>query len=634
MAEPVAIQKFVDADLDVDTLEAAVNEDKIITARLGREYASVPMASRLLVENGLLGARPFSTYAKMTAPDVDPPLVDGDYAIVTNDGDLAKNGVYEKVGGTWAYIKYNPSSQIISQVNELFKFEPADVVSINPANNIYNPAHNKPTFYVRASSRQISISSTTESTIVTVNPGSTYLINTDAHDDFLAASLSNSDSYMTGLQLVAAKPETIAPGVSRIVVPNGYSFLYLNVVVGSTLNIKTSLIINEYEGAIKNIAGAALSDKNAVKKNDLSFADNPNLFNINGDVVDGYYVTNAGSSPGKIREYAGASIAVIPVNPSTEYVIDALDMRSDVFTASVSSSLGQLLNKTTQKLILADSSDNTKIITTPSDAYYLFVTLKLPSFNFNITDTINVFKRDAISSIDGYQLKDSKARNDLEQVKKLGSKLLNSKWIAVGDSITEHNFRSNKNYHDYIADDIKSLTVINYGISGTGYFDRYNIADTITQTDFDYLTVFWGTNDWGNQKDTNKKPLGTFLDTGTATISGCINTALTGLLNKFYDKKIAVITPLPRLTNWGENSANNAYGYTLKQLVDLINRYCNHYSIPCLDLYHESNLPVWIPAANTKYFTAPAASTPDGLHPNDLGHEVIANKVKTFLESI
>lgn len=121
MAEPVAIQKFVDADLDVDTLEAAVNEDKIITARLGREYASVPMASRLLVENGLLGARPFSTYEKMTAADVDPPLVDGDYAVVTNDADLSKTGVYLKVSGIWERQKYNNPSLAALYTDERIK---------------------------------------------------------------------------------------------------------------------------------------------------------------------------------------------------------------------------------------------------------------------------------------------------------------------------------------------------------------------------------------------------------------------------------------------------------------------------------------------------------------------------------
>lgn len=111
MAEILTTQDFIDGRLDTRTLKEAVNEDKMIVSRLGKEYASVPMASRLLVENGLLGARGFSTYAKMTAPDVDPPLLDGDYAVVTNDSALDKNGVYQKISGEWVFANYNTMAQ-------------------------------------------------------------------------------------------------------------------------------------------------------------------------------------------------------------------------------------------------------------------------------------------------------------------------------------------------------------------------------------------------------------------------------------------------------------------------------------------------------------------------------------------
>lgn len=174
------------------------------------------------------------------------------------------------------------------------------------------------------------------------------------------------------------------------------------------------------------------------------------------------------------------------------------------------------------------------------------------------------------------------------------------------------------------------MTVYNYGISSTGYNGRYGVADTITEIP-DYVTVFLGTNDFWLVG--NNKPLGAFLDTGTATISGCINTCLLGLITKFFSKKIAVFTPLPRLDNWGSNAAPNAVGYTLEQLSTLIQRYAAHYSIPCLDLYHESNLPVYVPAGNSYYFTYPGGSEPDGVHPNDAGHIVMAAKIQAFLES-
>lgn len=103
MAELLTIQDSIDGRLDTQTLKEAVNEDKLIKSRLGKEYASVPMASRLLVENGLLGATPFSTYTAMTAS----ALVNGDYAVVTNDPVQVNNGIYEMRDGEWIKSRYN-----------------------------------------------------------------------------------------------------------------------------------------------------------------------------------------------------------------------------------------------------------------------------------------------------------------------------------------------------------------------------------------------------------------------------------------------------------------------------------------------------------------------------------------------
>lgn len=116
VAKLLTTQDMIEGHLDTQTLKEAVNEDKMVTSRLGKEYASVPMASRLLVENGLLGATPFSTHTAMTAST----LVDGDYAVVTNDTDIAKNGVYEKVGENWVYSKYN-TQQLVSDLSSVIK---------------------------------------------------------------------------------------------------------------------------------------------------------------------------------------------------------------------------------------------------------------------------------------------------------------------------------------------------------------------------------------------------------------------------------------------------------------------------------------------------------------------------------
>lgn len=112
MAELLTIQDSIDGRLDTQTLKEAVNEDKMITARLGREYASVPMASRLFVESGLLGATPYSTFAKMTTEGAES--VDGSYAVVTNEpiiNNIDKNGFYQKADGAWVFLEWNPIVQ-------------------------------------------------------------------------------------------------------------------------------------------------------------------------------------------------------------------------------------------------------------------------------------------------------------------------------------------------------------------------------------------------------------------------------------------------------------------------------------------------------------------------------------------
>lgn len=132
MAGAITMQGLIDASLDSDTLEAAVNEDKIITARLGREFASVPMASRLLVENGLLGATPFSAKSSMTASAAG----DGSYAIVTNDSTSANNGFYQKIAGSWVFLKWNPASQMQGYVDLNPLFKPQRLESTTVINNI------------------------------------------------------------------------------------------------------------------------------------------------------------------------------------------------------------------------------------------------------------------------------------------------------------------------------------------------------------------------------------------------------------------------------------------------------------------------------------------------------------------
>lgn len=213
------------------------------------------------------------------------------------------------------------------------------------------------------------------------------------------------------------------------------------------------------------------------------------------------------------------------------------------------------------------------------------------------------------------------------------SKWSGKKWIVIGDSITEVNERTTKNYHKFIAEDI-GCTVYNHGKSGTGWFTDWTNTGTgvtnlafykrldILEADADLITIFGGTNDWGQ----TGKPLvlGTYGDTDpNASLYGAIDYTLKELIKKYYDKKIAVFTPLPRNNNW----SNNSSGISMEQVSNAIIEMCNKYSIPVLDLYRVSNAYPHLDEFKLKYM-------PDGLHPNADFHSVLADKILNFINTI
>lgn len=205
------------------------------------------------------------------------------------------------------------------------------------------------------------------------------------------------------------------------------------------------------------------------------------------------------------------------------------------------------------------------------------------------------------------------------------------KWAVIGDSITEHaDDRSTKNYNEYI-EDYLGMTSINYGIGGTGYRVSYLGAPPIYKrldtfdTSCDLITVFAGTNDW-DENDEIEFILGELGDTDpTATFYGAIDYVLSGLISRFPTKRIAAFTPLPREKHWNEVSTQNTYN--LLDVADAIKNVCAKYSIPCLDLTRNSNF-------YSKNSTFREIYQPDGLHPNENGHKLVAEKILAFLNTL
>lgn len=140
--------------------------------------------------------------------------------------------------------------------------------------------------------------------------------------------------------------------------------------------------------------------------------------------------------------------------------------------------------------------------------------------------------------------------------------------------------------------------------------------------DCDLVVVFGGTNDFGH----GDAPIGTPDDRTEDTFWGACHVICEKLINRFPKSQIVFMGPLHRTTEdnpYGDNKPNPVA--TLYEYVDILKQVTRKYSIPFLDLMQVSGITPRVPALKELYM-------PDGLHPNDAGHALIAAKLKGFLE--
>lgn len=201
------------------------------------------------------------------------------------------------------------------------------------------------------------------------------------------------------------------------------------------------------------------------------------------------------------------------------------------------------------------------------------------------------------------------------------------RWAVFGDSLTAVNDTSLKFYHDYIKDKIECI-VDNYAYSGSGYSVAGSGVPFYTRVDQimvspppDVVTIFGSLNDLNS----DGLPLGTATDADTSTICGCMNLTFDTLINRLSINGIVpvvgVISPTPWMSRGLGNTSAEAYCAALESI-------CKAKGIPYLDLFHSSGLRPDIATCKTLMFDE------EGIHPNTLGHKVIAARVEKFLLSL
>lgn len=207
----------------------------------------------------------------------------------------------------------------------------------------------------------------------------------------------------------------------------------------------------------------------------------------------------------------------------------------------------------------------------------------------------------------------------------------------LGDSITQGAGTSapEKRYFEVMKKKYGLKAANGYGVGGTRiarqhtpseitvYDEYFSLrADKMTP-DADAVVVFGGTNDYGH----GDAPIGKFSDRTPDTFYGACHELFLKLINKYPGKPIIIMTPLHRETELEVHEKLDGGKYILSDYVDIIKEVARFYSLPVCDLFESSGIQPAVPVLK-EMFTA------DGLHPNDRGNEVIAERLGNFMLSL
>ncbi len=210
----------------------------------------------------------------------------------------------------------------------------------------------------------------------------------------------------------------------------------------------------------------------------------------------------------------------------------------------------------------------------------------------------------------------------------------------LGDSITEGVGVSdieNNRYDNILKRKCNLKAVYNYGVSGTRIAYQ-TVASPNARRDLffcgrayeinhesDIIIVFGGTNDYGH----GDAPFGKLTDRTPNTFCGAIDFLMNFLKNNYIGKQIVFLTPARRegdeLVSTDVEKKSDAKA--LKAYTHIIIKKGEEYNIPILDLYNNLGINPNIIEDKEKY-------TIDGIHFNDIGHAVIADRLIDFLNKI
>lgn len=218
--------------------------------------------------------------------------------------------------------------------------------------------------------------------------------------------------------------------------------------------------------------------------------------------------------------------------------------------------------------------------------------------------------------------------------------LKGKKIVFLGDSITEGcGVADKKNLFWERIGRMAEAEVYGYGIGGTRiavqqiptpepnrHKDQYFASRVDSMIpDADVVVIFGGTNDFGD----GDAAMGTMTDRRADTFYGGYHLLIEKLYARYPDAQLLIMTPLHRMSE--DETDYNELGVrrmgSLADYADAIRQIAGYYGIPVWDAFRCSGMQPRVAQLREKYM-------PDGLHPNDDGHELLANRLFAFMNTI
>lgn len=209
----------------------------------------------------------------------------------------------------------------------------------------------------------------------------------------------------------------------------------------------------------------------------------------------------------------------------------------------------------------------------------------------------------------------------------------------LGDSITQGVGASciENRFTDVLEREFELKKANNYGISGARIARQKVITDAPSDRDYcmrahemdenaDAVVVFGGTNDFGH----GQAPIGLPTDRTPETFYGACHYMMNVLLERFVGKPVLILTPLHRDDEdnpKGSGSFKAEDVAPLREYRRILVEVAQHYALPVLDLYAVSGI-------QPENETCKQRLLPDGLHPSDEGHRLLALKIGNCLKNL